>query len=164
MMKRLVTLLSIAAVLTGCQTLKESKPMAMFKQEKVMSYQENLLSIDSRYDMATTVQKLEQGLKERGMTIFATIDHTAHAKNAGLTMQPATVIVFGTPKAGTPLMVKEPNFALSLPLKVLITEQNNQVKVVMMRTEKLIAGTNISTDDVKNTLAKAETVIANLVQ
>lgn len=158
-------ILVITGLLTACQNMPTNQAQnTKVLQAKTASFQDSLLVIDSAYDMASTVQKIEQGLAERNMTIFAKIDHQAHAQKSGLTMQPATVIIFGTPKAGTPLMIKEPKFALKLPLKVLITEQNDKVQVVMERTENLISGTNISFSDVENSLAKAEGLIKMLVQ
>ena len=80
-----------------------------------------------------------------------------------ISMQPATVIVFGTPKAGTPLMIKDPEFALQLPLKVLVTEQDGKVKVVFNDTRALIQGSKINFSDVENSLANAEKLIAKTV-
>lgn len=119
---------------------------------------------ESKYDFSKTVNVLEETLKEKGMTIFAQIDHQAAAKNAGLTMQPATVIVYGTPKAGTPLMVKDPMLALQLPLKVLVTEPTQgKVEVMLNSAEQVIAHANTAYSDVENSLAKAEKLIKSVV-
>ncbi|MFA9486892.1 DUF302 domain-containing protein [Moraxella haemolytica] len=122
------------------------------------------ITIKSAYNFDTTTAKLSQAITSKGMTIFATIDHQKAAADVNLSMQPATVIVFGTPKAGTPLMIKDPNFALQLPLKVLITEVNGDVLVSFNDTKALINGSDISFDDVKNTLAAAENLIKTTVQ
>ncbi|MCK3655324.1 hypothetical protein A4G19_05990 [Pasteurellaceae bacterium Macca] len=115
---------------------------------------------ESKYDFNQTVSVLSETFKGKGMTIFAQIDHQAAAKAAGLTMQPATVIVYGTPKAGTPLMVKDPILALQLPLKVLVTEpQNGKVEVVLNTAEQVVAHSNTAYKDVENSLAKAEKLI-----
>ena len=74
-------------------------------------------------------------------------------------MQPATVLIYGNPKAGTPLMQKEPAFALTLPLKVLITQTNGQVQVIYTPADELIKGTSIAPSEVANTLAGAEKLI-----
>ena len=97
------------------------------------------------------------------MTVFALIDHRAAAQKAGLDMQPATVIVFGAPKAGTPLMVKDPDFALRLPLKVLVTETDGQVRAVVADTRALIADSGISVADVENTLDRVPALIEKTV-
>lgn len=120
-------------------------------------------TVESRYSFAQTVQRLHAAVTERGMTVFAVIDHQAAAQKDGLSMQPATVIVFGTPKAGTPLMVKDSAFALQLPLRVLVTETDGKVQVVYPSTHALIQNSRIDYADVENTLAKAETLIRNTV-
>ncbi|EGV37704.1 hypothetical protein l11_09450 [Neisseria weaveri LMG 5135] len=97
------------------------------------------------------------------MTVFAVIDHQAAAAEYKLNMQPAKVIVFGTPKAGTPLMVKDPEFALQLPLKVLVTEQDGKVKVVFNDTKAVIHNSKIQYSEVENTLANAEKLIKKTV-
>ncbi|MDO4777283.1 MAG: DUF302 domain-containing protein [Cardiobacteriaceae bacterium] len=115
--------------------------------------------LDSQFDFAKTVDTLENTLKDKGMTIFARIDHQAAAKEAGLDMQPAIVIVYGTPKAGTPLMVKDPSLALQLPLKVLVTEVDGKVQVILNSAEQVVARSSTSYADVENTLAKAENLV-----
>ncbi|OOR90913.1 hypothetical protein B0181_04075 [Moraxella caviae] len=113
----------------------------------------------SRYDFATTVRTIQDTVQDKGMTVFAVIDHQAAAEKAGLAMQPASVIIFGAPKAGTPLMVKDPLFALQLPLKVLVTETNGQVTVAYTPAEQLIAGSSLEYADVENSLAKAANLL-----
>jgi len=67
-----------------------------------------------------TLQRLEAAVHARGLTVFAHIDHGENAQQAGLTMNPAHVLIFGNARAGTPLMIVAPLAALDLPLKVLI--------------------------------------------
>lgn len=120
--------------------------------------------IEAKKDVKNTVEDLKKTIESKGMSIFAIIDHQAAAKKAGLTMQPATVIIYGAPKAGTPLMVKDPIFALALPLKVLVTQlPDGKVLVAHSRTDALIEGSKIQPEDVANTLAKAEVLIENVV-
>ena len=120
-------------------------------------------TVESRYSFAQTVQRLHTAVTERGMTVFAVIDHQAAAQKDGLSMQPATVIVFGTPKAGTPLMVKDPAFALQLPLRVLVTQTPAGVQAVFTDTHALIDGSRIEYSEVENTLANAEKLIRAVV-
>ena len=123
----------------------------------------NTHTVSSRYAFAETLQRLQDAVRAKGMTVFAVIDHQAAAQANGLHMQPATVVVFGTPKAGTPLMVKDPSFALQLPLRVLVTEVNGQVQVVFNDTRALISDSKIDYADVANSLANAETLIRKTV-
>ena len=117
----------------------------------------------SKYSFDDTVRRLETAVKEKGMTVFAVIDHQAAARQSGLDMQPAKVIVFGTPKAGTPLMQKDPAFALQLPLRVLVTEADGAVQVVFNDTRALVSGSKIEFAEVENTLANAEKLIRKTV-
>ena len=119
--------------------------------------------VDSRYGFDETVKRLQEAVQSRGMTVFAVIDHQGAAQKAGLSMQPAKVIVFGTPKAGTPLMVKDPDFALQLPLRVLVTEVAGKTHVVFNDTRALIRPSKIEYAEVENTLANAEKLIHKVV-
>ena len=110
-----------------------------------------------------TATRLQNAIQAKGMTVFAVIDHRAAARQSGLEMQPATVIVFGTPKAGTPLMVKDPAFALQLPLRVLVTQTPEGVQAVFTDTRALIDGSRIEYSEVENTLANAEKLIRAVV-
>ncbi|MFS6937767.1 DUF302 domain-containing protein [Neisseria animaloris] len=120
-------------------------------------------SVASRYTFNETVSRLENTIKAKGMVVFTVIDHQAAAQKYGLTMQPAKVIVFGQPKIGTPLMLKDPEFALQLPMRVLVTETNGQVKAVFTDIRTLIRGSHIEYRDVENTLANAEKLIRKTV-
>ena len=155
----------LAAVLAAATLLPLQAAPLHHQHSHQPAHQETNMQISrSVYPFDDTVRIITQNLNERGMTIFGVIDHQAAAQKAGLTMQPATVIIFGTPKAGTPLMVKDPYFALQLPLKVLITEPHpGQVEVVMTPAAQLISGSRLNHDDVANTLANAEKLIARTV-
>lgn len=116
-------------------------------------------TVQSRYSFQDTLARLQDAVRSKGMRVFTLIDHQAAAKEVGLQMQPATVIIFGAPKAGTPLMVKDPAFALQLPMRVLVTEVDGKVQVVYNDTRALIGGSKIEYADVANTLANAEKLI-----
>ena len=74
----------------------------------------------SRYSVPETLKRVEILLQERGLTVFCRIDHSGEAAKAGLKMQPTQLILFGSPKAGTPVMVASPTIAIDLPLKALV--------------------------------------------
>lgn len=76
----------------------------------------------SKYGFQETQSRLEAVLKEKGLTVFAKIDHAEGAQKVGLKMQPATVTIFGNPKGGTPFMVASPESAIDFPLKALVWE------------------------------------------
>lgn len=81
-------------------------------------------TIASRYDFPLTLERLLAAFKEKGITVFARIDHAESARNAGLAMPPTQVLIFGNPKAGTPLMLAVPGVALDLPLRVLVRDDD----------------------------------------
>jgi uncharacterized protein (DUF302 family) len=76
--------------------------------------------ITSHHSVSATLERLESLLKERGVAIFARIDFSGDAARAGLTMRPEQMLIFGNPKAGTPLMQSVPEAGLDLPLKALV--------------------------------------------
>ncbi len=78
-----------------------------------------VIRLASRHSVATTIDRLEASLKQRGILVFARIDFSGDAARAGLQMQPQQMLIFGNPKAGTPLMLQVPAVGLDLPLKVL---------------------------------------------
>jgi uncharacterized protein (DUF302 family) len=81
---------------------------------------DGLTTIASNYDPAETVKRLESAIKARGMTLFARVDHAAGAKEAGMELRPTEVLIFGSAKAGTPLMEAQQTIGIDLPLKALV--------------------------------------------
>ena len=82
-----------------------------------------LVRIESRHSTQITAQRLEALLNNAGVRIFARIDFSADAKAAGLEMRPEILLLFGNPKAGTPLMIEQPSVGIDLPLKALLWEE-----------------------------------------
>ena len=78
-----------------------------------------IIDVRSRYSVPKTLERLQTILKEKGMTVFALVDHSGEAEKAGLAMRLTQLLVFGSPKGGTPLMVAAPRLAIDLPLKAL---------------------------------------------
>ena len=81
-----------------------------------------IVRITSHHSVGVTAARLESALKERGILLFAHLDFAADAARAGLTMRPEQLLIFGNPRAGTPLMQAQPTVGLDLPLKALIWE------------------------------------------
>ena len=78
-----------------------------------------IIDVPSRYSVPETLERLEAILKEKGITVFALVDHSGEAEKSGLKMRPTQLLIFGSPKSGTPLMVAAPRLAIDLPLKAL---------------------------------------------
>jgi uncharacterized protein (DUF302 family) len=81
---------------------------------------DGLLSVESHFDAKQTLERLEAEVKAKGLTVFARVDHAAGAATVGMPLRPTTVLVFGNPKGGTPLMQASQLVGLELPLKVLV--------------------------------------------
>jgi uncharacterized protein (DUF302 family) len=81
-----------------------------------------LIDIRSRHSVDETVEKLKGILQSKGVTLFALVDHSGVAIKAGMKMRPTKLLIFGNPKAGTPVMLAAPSSAIDLPLKILIWE------------------------------------------
>ena len=78
-----------------------------------------IIDVASHHSVAETLARLQSILQEKGITVFALIDHSGEAEKAGLKMRPTQLLIFGSPKGGTPLMVAAPRLAIDLPLKAL---------------------------------------------
>jgi uncharacterized protein (DUF302 family) len=81
-----------------------------------------MIAIPSSHSVSATIDRLEALLKERAVIVFARIDFSGDAARAGLEMRPEQLLLFGNPKAGTPLMVTQPAAGIDLPLKALAFE------------------------------------------
>ena len=76
----------------------------------------------SNHSVDSTLDLLKTTLQNKGVTLFALIDHSGEAAKAGMQMRPTKLLIFGSPKAGTPLMLAAPSIAIDLPLKILVWE------------------------------------------
>jgi len=81
-----------------------------------------IIDLPCKRSVAETVDRLEALLKTKGMKIFSRLDQAAEAQGVGLSMRPMVLLIFGDPRAGTPLMNRYPSLALDLPLKALVWE------------------------------------------
>jgi uncharacterized protein (DUF302 family)/uncharacterized membrane protein YidH (DUF202 family) len=85
-----------------------------------------IISTPSHHSVDETVEKLKGILQAKGVTLFALVDHSGEAAKVGLTMPPTKLLIFGSPKAGTPLMLAAPSSAIDLPLKILVWEDSQR--------------------------------------
>jgi uncharacterized protein (DUF302 family) len=81
-----------------------------------------IVTLPGKDSVDRTVSMLEETLRVKGVKLFAVIDHSGEAEMAGLQMRPTKLLIFGNPKAGTPLMLAAPTIAIDLPLKILVWE------------------------------------------
>jgi uncharacterized protein (DUF302 family)/uncharacterized membrane protein YidH (DUF202 family) len=94
---------------------QEETPMAPTTDNRI-------IAIPSNHSVDQTVEALQGILQAKGVTLFALIDHSGEADKVGMKMRPAKLLIFGSPKGGTPAMLTAPSIAIDLPLKILIWE------------------------------------------
>jgi uncharacterized protein (DUF302 family) len=123
-----------------------------------------LMQVASPHSVDETVQRLESVLAQRGLQVFALVDHSGEAAKVGMKMRPTKVLIFGSPKGGTPVMVAAPRVAIDLPLKALISEDDNgKVWVTYNSPEYLQQRHGIPDDLVKN-IAGVGALVAKAVE
>ena len=86
---------------------------------------DGLITIPSAFEPKETIDRLEAEVKARGMTVFARIDHAAGAAQAGLSLRPTELLIFGNAKGGTPLMQANQSIGIDLPLKALVWQDES---------------------------------------
>ena len=96
--------------------------------------------------VAGTVAKLTGIISAKGVKLFAVIDQSAEARQVGLSLRDTTLVIFGSPAAGTPVMVASPLAALDLPLKVLVWDDDGQTKVTYYSPAALAARYHLGAD------------------
>jgi uncharacterized protein (DUF302 family) len=83
---------------------------------------EGIVNLPTHSSVDETIARLQALLHEKSIHVFALIDHSGEAKRAGIEMRPTKLLIFGNPKAGTPLMLACPSIAIDLPMKLLVWE------------------------------------------
>lgn len=129
-----------------------------------MPASDGLIQVFSRHSFDETVDRLQAAFTAKGMQIFAIIDHSSAAEKIGLKMSPTKLIIFGSPKGGTPLMLAAPSLAIDLPLKALVAEDAlGKVSVTYNDPEYLRERHGVPADLMKN-IAGAGALIAIAVE
>jgi len=130
----------------------------------LMGKENGLVQVASQYSVDETVRHLQAAFAGKGLQVFAVVDHSGEAEKAGLKMRPTKVVIFGSPKAGTPLMVAAPSLAIDLPLKALVAEDAaGKVWVTYNDPEYLKQRHGVPEELIKN-LAGAGAVIGKAVE
>jgi uncharacterized protein (DUF302 family) len=123
-----------------------------------------LVQVPSPHSVDETVKRLQSVLAQKGLQVFALVDHSGEAEKVGLKMRPTKLLTFGSPKAGTPLMVAAPTLAIDLPLKVLVSQdESGKVWVCFNSPEYLQGRHGVPADLVKN-IAGVAPLVAKAVE
>jgi len=111
-----------------------------------------------------TVRRLISLLDDRDLTVFSVVDHSGEAKSVGLQMPDTKLVIFGSPAAGTPVMVAAPLAALDLPLKVLVWADSRGATSVSYNSPAYLAGRHHLTDELRARLDAIDAITSVLVE
>jgi uncharacterized protein (DUF302 family) len=127
-------------------------------------HENGLLQVASARSVDETVDRLKAILAERGLQVFAVVDHGGEAEKVGMKMRPTKLLIFGSPKGGTPVMLAAPSVAIDLPLKALVAEdEGGKVWISYNSPEYLQQRHGIPQDLVKN-IAGVGALVAKAVE
>ena len=124
----------------------------------------NLKTTASRYSAAETIDRIEKAVVDKGMRIFARIDHGEEAKKVGLEMKPTILLIFGNPKGGTALMVAQPTAAIDLPMKALAWEDKDGKVWLTYNASKLLNQRHGVPEDLVSKIQPVETLLEAVVK
>jgi uncharacterized protein (DUF302 family) len=125
---------------------------------------QGVLTLESPHPFARTVERLVSEFKAHGVKVFAVIDQQAEAAVAGIEMWPATLVVFGNPAAGTPLMLARPAAGIDLPLKAFISEAEPGKVAVYLNTADYLVERHSLPSRFSANLAPAERLVMNALR
>jgi uncharacterized protein (DUF302 family) len=123
-----------------------------------------LITIPANQSVDQTVEKLKTILQSKNVALFALIDHSGEAAKAGLTMRPTKLLIFGSPKAGTPLMLSAPSIAIDLPLKILVWEDEKGNTWISYNAPAYLRDRHNLPPDLLQNVALIETLAAKAAQ
>jgi len=114
----------------------------------------------SKHSVDETVDKLKNILQSKGVTLFALVDHSGEAQKVGMNMRPTKLLIFGSPKAGTPLMLAAPSIAIDLPLKILVSEDAQGKVWISYNSAEYLKERHGLPQDLLANIAEVETLAA----
>jgi uncharacterized protein (DUF302 family) len=123
-----------------------------------------IVDIASHHSVDATVERVRDILDARGVRLFALVDHSGEAEKAGMTMRPTKLLIFGSPKAGTPVMVAAPSIAIDLPLKILVWEDADGKVWISYNSADYLRGRHNVPAELMQNLAAAEGIAAKAAE
>jgi uncharacterized protein (DUF302 family) len=112
----------------------------------------------SKHSVDETVEKLKATLEAKGVTLFALVDHSGEAQKVGLAMPPTKLLIFGSPKGGTPIMLASPSVAIDLPLKILVAQDKDGTVNVCYNAPEYLQQRHGFPQDLLSNIAVVETL------
>ena len=130
----------------------------------VPAHNAGIIDKASHHSVDETSDRLKNILQSKGVTVFAIVDHSAEAAKVGLKMPPAKLLIFGSPKAGTPLMLAAPRSAIDLPLKILVWEDNQGKVWVSYNSPEYLKDRHGLPQELLSNIAVVETLAAKAAE
>lgn len=130
-MIKIVSIAALAVAVSSCASIdtlldKTNSTSAMTNTTTSINAEKGLVTLQSNHSVQDTANKLVSVIESKGMKVFARVDHQKNAQGVDLSLRPTQVVMFGNPKAGTPLMNCEQTVAIDLPQKILISEDADE--------------------------------------
>ncbi len=119
-----------------------------------------LVTYGSQHSVDEVVTSISTSLKAKGITLFALIDHSGEAAKVGMTMRPAKLLIFGDPRAGTPVMQAAPSAAIDLPLKILVWQNEAGATQITTNTPDYLGARHQIPENLLRNISGAEILIA----
>jgi uncharacterized protein (DUF302 family)/uncharacterized membrane protein YidH (DUF202 family) len=152
--------LGMAAYLISVRTSTRSQPGHSKETSMTSDTGSGIVAIPSVHPVDQTIGKIRGILAAKGVTLFALVDHSGEAEKVGMKMRPTKLMIFGSPKAGTPVMLVAPSIAIDLPLKLLVWEDDaGKAWISYNSTDYLRSRHNVPEELMQN-LAAAEAIAA----
>ena len=126
--------------------------------------QNGLIQVSSPYSVDETVKRLLAILSQKGLQVFALVDHSGEAEKIGMKMQATKLVIFGSPKAGTPLMVAARTLAIDLPLKALVWQDGDGTAWVSYNSPEYLQQRHGVPDDLVKNIAGVGALVARAVE
>ena len=130
-MLKIISIAALALAVSSCASVENilnapDKVQSTPETMAAINADKGLVTMQSNHTVQDTADKLAAIIESKGMTVFARVDHQKNAQSVDLSLRPTQVVMFGNPKAGTPLMNCEQTVAIDLPQKILISEDANK--------------------------------------
>jgi uncharacterized protein (DUF302 family)/uncharacterized membrane protein YidH (DUF202 family) len=151
---------TMAVYLVSIRSTTHSKFEDGKETTMVLNSGTGIVDIRSNHSVDQTVERIKGILNAKGVTLFAFVDHSGEAEKVGMKMPPTKLLIFGSPKGGTPVMLAVPSIAIDLPLKVLVWEDSSGQVWVSYNTPAYLQKRHNVPDELMQNIALVETLAA----
>jgi uncharacterized protein (DUF302 family) len=129
-------------------------------EEQMTASTRGIIDVPSQHTVDESVERLRGILAAKGVTLFALVDHSGEAEKVGMKMPPTKLLIFGSPKAGTPVMLAAPSIAIDLPLKLLVWQDAGGKAWISYNSPEYLRERHDVPDDLMQNLAVVEALAA----